>query len=62
MDFNSFLKIYLHMYMCKYRTYFKMDVICSKDLNNDNQLGVKTLKRWGITDLDYPWKPGRKIK
>lgn len=29
---------------------------------NDDQLGVKTLKRWGITDLDYPWKPGKKIK
>lgn len=35
--------------------------MCSKELNNDDQLGVKTLKRWEITDLDNPWKPGRKI-
>jgi hypothetical protein len=36
--------------------------IFAKELSNDDQLGVKTLKRWEITDLDYPWKPGRKIK
>lgn len=42
---------------------FLNEYIFAKELtNDDDQLGAKTLKRWEITDLNYPWKPGRKMK